>query len=44
MVDHDTNYINAVAIPSRKSAELVKAFKLCYDELRAAGFEAQIFR
>ena len=44
MYDYDTNYINAVPIKSRKSNELVRAFKVCYDELKLRGFTAQVLR
>lgn len=44
MYDFDSNYINAVPIKSRKSSELVGAFKECYDDLKRRGFEAQVLR
>ncbi|OEU19979.1 hypothetical protein FRACYDRAFT_182300, partial [Fragilariopsis cylindrus CCMP1102] len=44
MYDYDTNYINAVPIRSRKSSELVAAFKFCYDELKERGFTARVMR
>ncbi|OEU20461.1 hypothetical protein FRACYDRAFT_181335 [Fragilariopsis cylindrus CCMP1102] len=44
MYDYDTNYINAVPIKSRKSSELVAAFKFCYDELKERGFTARVLR
>lgn len=44
VVDQDSNYINAVPIPSRKSSELIKAFIICYEEMKAAGFIAKLLR
>ena len=44
MYDYDTNYINAVPLKSRKSSELVAAFKFCYDELKERGFTARVMR
>jgi hypothetical protein len=44
MVDHDTNYINAIPIKSRKSTELVKAFQTCCEELQSAGFQPRLLR
>jgi hypothetical protein len=44
MYDFDSNYINVVPIKSRKSSELVAAFKECYDDLKRRGFEAQVLR
>ena len=44
MYDYDTNYINAVPIKSRKSNELVQAFKICYDELKQKGITARVLR
>jgi hypothetical protein len=44
MFDYDTNYINAIPIKSRKSNELVRAFKICYDELKQKGLTARVLR
>ena len=44
LLDHDTNYINVVPIPSRKSSELVKAFETCYKELTEARFKGKLLR
>ena len=44
LLDHNTNYINVVPIPSRKSSELVKAFETCYKELTEAGFKDKLLR
>jgi hypothetical protein len=33
-----------IPIKSRKSSELVGAFKECYDDLKRRGFEAQVLR
>jgi hypothetical protein len=44
MYDYSTNYINAIPIKSRKSNELVSAFKICYDELKQKGFTARVLR
>ena len=44
MYDADTNYIKVIPIKSRKSSELVRALKICYEELKSYGFEAEILR
>jgi hypothetical protein len=44
MIDHDTNYINAIPIKSRKSSELVNAYNTCCEEMKAAGFQARLLR
>ena len=44
MYDFDTNYINAVPIKSRKSSELVRGFKECYDTLKKNGLNARLLR
>jgi deoxyribodipyrimidine photolyase-like uncharacterized protein len=44
MYDYDTNYINDIPIKSRKSNELVRAFKICYDELKQKGLTARVLR
>ena len=40
--DHDTNYINVVPLPSRKSSELVTAFEMCYKEVTDVDFKGQL--
>jgi len=44
MYDYDTNYINAIAVKSRKTNEYLRAFQECYDELATRGLEAQLVR
>jgi hypothetical protein len=44
LYDYDTNYINAVPIKSRKSNDLVQAFKVCYNELKQRGITARVLR
>ena len=44
MYDFDTNYINAVPIKSRKSCELVRGFKECYETLKKNGLNARLLR
>lgn len=44
LYDFDSNYVNAIAIKSRKTDEYIKAFQHCYDELRRQGLIAQLLR
>lgn len=40
LYDHDTNYIHATPIPSRKAEDLIDGFNTCYTELKQNGFTA----
>jgi hypothetical protein len=44
MYDHDSNFINAIPIHSRKTPELIRAFKECYNELRDHGLTARLLK
>ena len=40
LYDHDTNYIHACPIKSRKAEDLIIGFSTCYAELKRNGFTA----
>ena len=40
LYDHDTNYIHACPIKSRKAEDLIIGFSTCYTELKQNGFTA----
>jgi hypothetical protein len=44
MYDHDSNFINAIPIHSRKTPELFRAFKECYNELSDHGLTARLLK
>ena len=41
---HDSNCINAIPITSRKTPELIRAFKECHKELQNAGLTARLLK
>jgi hypothetical protein len=44
MYDHDSNFINAIPLHSRKTPELIRAFKECYNELSDHGLTARLLK
>ena len=44
MYDYDSNYMNAIPIKGHKTKELMRAWDLCYEDLRRAGFYAILQR
>ena len=44
MLDYDSNYIKATHMYSRNYEEMVRCFKLCYDEFKQAGFTAHLLK
>jgi hypothetical protein len=43
-VHHNSNFINAIPLHSRKTPELIRAFKECYNELSDHGLTARLLK
>ena len=44
MIDYDSNYIHAVALKSRKTADLIQGYRKCQDMYRARGLQARLVK
>ena len=44
MLDYDSDYINAIPMTSRKTSEMLRCFKECYDDHKNAGLTARLLR
>ena len=44
MLDYDSDYTNAIPMTSRKTSEMLRCFKECYDDLKKAGLTARLIR